>query len=185
MRGPLSKALALGLLAPLLPAALGAADAVETLRSWDFTRGLEGWDPNFDVANVRTTASGIEFDSTGIDPWLPARLAVQATIAAAEKGAAVDFLSEAMFYSTGGLYYIPFRSLYSRTIANLMMAGRCFSCSHIGLAGPRVMKTCGQMGIATGYAAALCKKHGATPREVGRQHIGELRRLIGYEPVST
>jgi len=60
-----------------------------------------------------------------------------------------------------------------------MMAGRCFSCSHIGLAGPRVMKTCGQMGIATGYAAALCKKHGATPREVGRQHIDELRRLIG------
>jgi hypothetical protein len=67
-----------------------------------------------------------------------------------------------------------------RNIANLMMAGRCFSCSHIGLAGPRVMKTCAQMGIATGYAAALCKKHHATPREVGQQHIAELRRLIGY-----
>lgn len=96
------------------------------------------------------------------------------------KGAPVDFLSEALFNPTGGLYYIPFRSLCCRDIANLMMAGRCFSCSHIGLAGPRVMQTCGQMGIATGYAAALCKKHGATPREVGRQHIGELRRLIGY-----
>ena len=89
----------------------------------------------------------------------------------AETGSPSDFLSEAMFHPTGGLYYIPFRSLYSRNIGNLMMAGRCFSCSHIGLAGPRVMKTCGQMGIATGYAAALCKKHGATPREVGRQHI--------------
>ena len=50
------------------------------------------------------------------------------------------------------------------------------------VSGPRVMKTCGQMGIATGYAAALCKKHAATPREVGRQHITELRGLIGYEP---
>jgi hypothetical protein len=100
----------------------------------------------------------------------------------AETGSPSDFLSKALFYKTGGLYYIPFRSLYSRNIANLMMAGRCFSCSHIGLAGPRVMKTCGQMGIATGYAAALCKKHGATPREVGQRHINELRQLIGYEP---
>jgi len=102
----------------------------------------------------------------------------------AETGSPSDFLSEALFHSTDGLYYIPFRSLYSRSLDNLMMAGRCFSCSHIGLAGPRVMKTCGQMGIAIGYAAALCEKHGATPREVGRQHIGELRRLIGYEPAA-
>jgi hypothetical protein len=61
-----------------------------------------------------------------------------------------------------------------------MMAGRCFSCSHIGLCGPRVMKTCGQMGIAVGYAAALCKRHGATPKTVGEHYIGELRNLIGY-----
>ncbi len=100
----------------------------------------------------------------------------------AETGSPLDFLSKAMFYPTGGLYYIPFRSLYSRNIGNLMMAGRCFSCSHVGLCGPRVMKTCGQMGIATGYAAALCKKYNASPREVGKKHISELRRLIGYEP---
>lgn len=100
----------------------------------------------------------------------------------AETGSPLDFLSKAMFRPTGGLYYIPFRSLYSRNIGNLMMAGRCFSCSHVGLCGPRVMKTCGQMGIATGYAAALCKKYNASPREVGQKHIGELRRLIGYEP---
>ena len=102
----------------------------------------------------------------------------------AMKGAPSDFLSEALFYETGGTYYIPFRSLYSRNIANLMMAGRCISCSHIGLAGPRVMKTCAQMGIATGYAAALCKKHSATPRQVGQRHIAELRQLIGYEPTT-
>lgn len=96
-------------------------------------------------------------------------------------GAKEDFLSKALFYDTGGNYYIPFRSLYSKDIDNLMMGGRCFSCSHIGLAGPRVMNTCGQMGIATGYAAAVCKTHNATPREVGKTHIRELRTLIGFE----
>lgn len=39
--------------------------------------------------------------------------------------------------------------------------------------------------FATGYAAALCKKHDATPRDVGQRHITELRRLIGYETDST
>ena len=101
------------------------------------------------------------------------------------KGAPQDFLSKALFRDTGGLYYIPFRSLYSRSISNLMMAGRNFSCSHIGLCGPRVMKTCGQMGLATGYAAALCKKHGVVPKEVGKKHIRELQKIIGYtEPTA-
>ena len=95
-------------------------------------------------------------------------------------GSPSDFLSKALFHDTGGTYYIPFRSLYSKNISNLMMAGRCFSCSHIGLCGPRVMKTCGQMGIATGYAAALCGQHRVTPRDVGQKHIRELRKLIGY-----
>ncbi|MCA9270636.1 MAG: FAD-dependent oxidoreductase, partial [Planctomycetales bacterium] len=95
-------------------------------------------------------------------------------------GASEDFLSKALFHSTGGMYYIPFRCFVARDLGNLMMAGRCFSCSHIGLCGPRVMKTCGQMGIATGYAAALCKKHNASPLEVGKSHIQELRKLVGY-----
>ena len=99
----------------------------------------------------------------------------------AETGAKVDFLSKALFRNTGGKYYLPFRCFYARDLDNLMMAGRCFSCTHIGLCGPRVMLTCGQMGIATGYAAALCKKYDAQPREVGQQHITELRGLIGYE----
>ncbi|MEM6505124.1 MAG: FAD-dependent oxidoreductase [Planctomycetota bacterium] len=94
-------------------------------------------------------------------------------------GAQEDFLSKAMFMKTPR-YYLPFRCFYSKNIPNLMMAGRCFSCSHIGLGGPRVMNTCAQMGVAVGYAAAVCKKHGALPREVGQQHITELQELIGY-----
>lgn len=88
-----------------------------------------------------------------------------------------DFQSKAMFYKTPR-YYVPFRCLYSKNIENLMMAGRCFSCSHVGLGGPRVMKTCGQMGIATGFAAALCKKHGVTPRGLYQKHIQELVDIV-------
>ena len=88
-----------------------------------------------------------------------------------------DFLSEALFYNVDR-YYIPYRCLYSRDIANLFMAGRCFSCSHIGLGGPRVMHTTGQMGVAVGYAASLCKKHNALPRDVYNDHIKELQSLI-------
>ena len=99
----------------------------------------------------------------------------------AETGSPYDFLSKAMFMKLGKPYQIPFRCFYSKNIPNLMMAGRCFSCTHVGLSGPRVMNTCAQMGVATGHAAALCKKHGVLPREVGAKHIAELRKLIGYE----
>jgi hypothetical protein len=98
------------------------------------------------------------------------------------KGYPVDYISEAMFMKVG-TYYIPFRSLYSKDIGNLMMAGRNFSCTHVALGGPRVQKTTAQMGIATGYAAVLCKKYGKTPREVGKDHIGELREMVGYPAV--
>ncbi|PHN08179.1 FAD-dependent oxidoreductase [Flavilitoribacter nigricans] len=88
-----------------------------------------------------------------------------------------DFLSKALFYKTDE-YYIPYRSLYSRNINNLFMAGRCFSCSHVGLGGPRVMRTTGQMGAAVGFAAALCKKYGVNPRDIYTDHLEEYMKLI-------
>lgn len=94
-----------------------------------------------------------------------------------------DFLSGALMKKVPR-YYIPFRCLYSKNIANLMMAGRCFSCSHVGLGGPRVMNTCGQMGAATGYAAALIKKHNTTPRGVYQNHLAELLSLVIPDPSS-
>lgn len=88
-----------------------------------------------------------------------------------------DFLSEAIFYKTPK-YYIPYRSLYSKNIENLFMAGRNFSCSHIGLGGPRVMRTTGQMGAAVGIAAVICEKYGIDPREVYTDHLDEYMALI-------
>ncbi len=88
-----------------------------------------------------------------------------------------DFLSEAIFYKTPQ-YYIPYRALYSKNIENLFMAGRNFSCSHIGLGGPRVMRTTGQMGAAVGIAAVICEKYGIDPREVYTDHLEEYMQLI-------
>ena len=88
-----------------------------------------------------------------------------------------DFLSEALYYQVDH-YYIPYRSLYSVNINNLFMAGRCFSSSHVGLGGPRVMNTTGQMGVAVGYAASLCKKYSTNPRGIYKDHLNELKELI-------
>ena len=88
-----------------------------------------------------------------------------------------DFLSKAMFYKTG-MYYIPYRSLYSKNISNLFMAGRNFSCSHVGLGGPRVMRTTGQMGAAVGLAASVAKKYDVNPRDVYEDHLDEYMELV-------
>ena len=88
-----------------------------------------------------------------------------------------DFISKALFYKTPE-YYIPYRSLYSKNINNLFMAGRNFSCSHAGLGGPRVMRTTGQMGAAVGFAAALCKKYDVNPRDIYKGYLDEYLDLI-------
>jgi hypothetical protein len=75
-------------------------------------------------------------------------------------------------------YDIPFRSLYSRNVANLMMAGRCISVTRIAHSSTRVQQTGGQTGVAVGAAAFLCRKHNATPRAVGKDHIAELQDIV-------
>lgn len=76
------------------------------------------------------------------------------------------------------LYGIPFRTLYSRNISNLMMAGRNISVSHVALGTTRVMATCAVCAQAVGTAAALLKKYSCTPRDIYEQHMAELRLLL-------
>ena len=79
-----------------------------------------------------------------------------------------------------GRTYVPFRSIYSRNIPNLLMAGRCFSTTHVGLGSPRVINTLSQMGVAAGYAAAICRREGIRPREVfARGLVREIQRQMG------
>jgi len=75
-------------------------------------------------------------------------------------------------------FSIPFGSLYSRDIRNLLLAGRNISQSHVALAATRVMLTTAVMGQAVGTAAWLCNRHGATPRDIAGEHIAELQQQL-------
>ena len=75
-------------------------------------------------------------------------------------------------------YPVPYRCLYSRNVANLFMAGRDISVTHIALGTTRLMRTIGMMGEVVGMAASLCKKHGCNPRGVYESHLGELKALM-------
>jgi hypothetical protein len=81
-------------------------------------------------------------------------------------------------YRYEGLYWAPYRCLYSRNIDNLFMAGRDISVSKDGLGPVRVMRTCGMMGEVVGKAAAVCARHATTPRGVYERHLAELHGLM-------
>ena len=88
------------------------------------------------------------------------------------------FISKAHYTRFKGPYWLPYRCLYSRNVANLFMAGRDISVTHEALGTVRVMRTCGMMGEVVGMAASLCKKHGTTPRGVYGEHLAELKALM-------
>ncbi|MCT4586305.1 MAG: FAD-dependent oxidoreductase [Carboxylicivirga sp.] len=122
-----------------------------------------------DVINSVEYDDNIVFEEREIDLHMP-------------KSDIYDFLTKAIFTKID-LYYIPFRCFIAADLDNLMMAGRCFSCSHVGLGSPRVMNTIGQMGVATGSAAALCKKYDTDIRDVCHNHMNELKILVGLDPL--
>jgi hypothetical protein len=76
------------------------------------------------------------------------------------------------------VYSIPLRSLYSKNIANLFMAGRNISSSHVAFSSARVMATCATIGQAAGTAAALCAAWRLTPRELYRQRLRDLQQVL-------
>ncbi len=75
-------------------------------------------------------------------------------------------------------YPIPLRTLYSRNINNLMMAGRNISVTHIALGTIRVMRTTGMMGEVLGIVAKLTKKYSCTPRDIYNNHLDEFKLML-------
>ena len=75
-------------------------------------------------------------------------------------------------------YPIPYRCLYSRNVANLFMAGRNISVTHVALGTIRVMRTTGMMGEVVGMAARVCKDHACLPRGVYAEHLDDLKALM-------
>jgi hypothetical protein len=87
-------------------------------------------------------------------------------------------------YSYKGVFWAPYRCLYSRNVNNLFMAGRDISVSKAGLGPVRVMRTCGMMGEIVGKAAAVCIQKGTSPRGVYENHLPLLKELMS-QPGST
>ncbi len=89
-------------------------------------------------------------------------------------------LPPAVQIKTPEVYNIPLRSLYSKNIANLMMAGRNISASHVAFTSTRVMATCAVVGQAAGTAAALCLRSGLEPRPFAqdRGRVAELQQTL-------
>jgi hypothetical protein len=78
-----------------------------------------------------------------------------------------------------GVYQIPYRTMYSRNIRNLFLAGRIISASHIAFGSSRVMATCAHGGQAVGEAAAMCARHGLMPRDLlAPSRMRELQRAL-------
>ncbi|HEY8458133.1 MAG TPA: FAD-dependent oxidoreductase [Actinopolymorphaceae bacterium] len=81
-------------------------------------------------------------------------------------------------WHANGNYHIPLRTLYSKNVTNMWMAGRNISCSHVAFGSTRVMLTCAVVGEAAGTAAALSLHHGLSPRELATSHIDLVHRTM-------
>ncbi len=78
-----------------------------------------------------------------------------------------------------GIYQIPYRALYSRSLDNLFLAGRLISATHVAFGSSRVMATCAHVGQAVGMAAALCRRSGIRPRALNdASRMAELQREL-------
>ncbi len=89
-----------------------------------------------------------------------------------------------VYYGVPPIYTIPYRCIYSRDVGNLLFASRLLSVSHMAHGTVRLQRTLSAIGQAAGCAAALMKKYGVSPAEIGRSHIGELRQLLLSEDAS-
>jgi len=89
-----------------------------------------------------------------------------------------EFISIAQHDRFKTPYWVPYRCLYSKNVANLFMAGRDISVTHEALGTVRVMRTCGMMGEVVGMAAAICKDYNTTPRGVYSEYLPRLKALM-------
>jgi hypothetical protein len=85
-----------------------------------------------------------------------------------------------IFHPAPSPYGIPYRSLYSRNIDNLMFAGRNASCTHTAMSSTRVMGTGSSMGQAVGTAAALAVQKGILPAGM-TDHMKQLQQALLYD----
>ncbi|WP_379142826.1 FAD-dependent oxidoreductase [Paenibacillus sp. sgz500992] len=117
-----------------------------------------------DIIAQREFADGVAFGGWSIDLHPPQGMYADA--------------SGSKHMHADGVYHIPFRSLYSANVRNMLMAGRDISASHVAFGTTRVMATCAVIGEAAGTGAALSSRKGITPRELQQRHLEELRQTL-------
>lgn len=117
-----------------------------------------------DIIAQRDFADGVAFGGWSIDLHPPQGMYAEA--------------SGSKHMHADGIYHIPFRSLYSANVRNMLMAGRDISASHVAFGTTRVMATCAVIGEAAGTGAALSSIKGVTPRELHERHLEELRQTL-------
>ena len=90
-----------------------------------------------------------------------------------------EFLAHADHANRGNQpFVVPYRSLYSRNIENLFVAGRCISVTHVAHGQTRVIRNTGTMGEAVGLAAVVCRAKGCTPCKVYPEYWNDLTTLF-------
>lgn len=89
-----------------------------------------------------------------------------------------------IFHPAPSPYGIPYRSLYSCNVQNLLFAGRNISATHSAMASTRVMATCSLMGQAAGTAAAMSVQNNLLPRALASgDHLQRLQRQLMQDDV--
>ncbi len=89
-----------------------------------------------------------------------------------------EVTEKSQFLPTPSPYGIPFGTLYSINVPNLMFAGRNISATHAAMSSTRVMATCSILGQAIGVAAAICSKYKLSPSEIALSKIDELQQSL-------
>lgn len=84
-------------------------------------------------------------------------------------------------------YGIPYRILLPQKADNMLVAGRCISCTRDALAAIRVMPPCFAMGQAAGSAAAIAVKDNCRPKDIDIEKLQQILRangaVINYEDI--
>lgn len=86
-------------------------------------------------------------------------------------------LDPTTFIDLPDMYTIPYRSLYSKDIHNLLIGGRIISASHMAFGSTRVMGTCAIVGQAIGTSVRLLKEKNIMPNALG-PYIQELQQIL-------
>ena len=92
---------------------------------------------------------------------------------------ATDSKQDVRFLSRAG--YVPYRSMISDELDNIIVAGRCISADRATFASIRVQATAMALGQAAGTAAAICIKDGTPVNKVNVKELVALLKDQGAE----